>query len=257
MSEALHGTGPYAALDAIQDMGEHAPGSPHAMLSAVLDDMIARFGRGAYEAQVAAARSEYDEQRGRVFEDEELWESWTQTFLEWYVVERPLADADGEGGARLVRPPVVRAAGEARAAGDTRRERAAMALLTSHRSLFEVRGLRAGRVELVDLLGGGQFSVVERRNMAGVSAGDVAEMRLLGFEGEVLFGRTFCFHPPGTRDAIAAHARRIRARGGARGDVLDHCASLRIRCERYRHVPAARIYEAVDAGVAGPAAGPR
>ena len=244
MSAARHGTGPRPG----QDAEEHEPGSPHAMISAVLDDMIARFGRDAYEDQVAAARAEHDARRGRVFEDEALWESWTQAFLEWYVVERPLAEASGQG--EQVRPPVLRAIGEAQAAGDARRERAAMALLTSHRSLFEVRGLRAGRVELTDLLGGGQFSVVERRNMAGVSAGDVAELRLLGFEGEVLFGRTFCFHPPGTRDAIAAHARRIRARGGARGEVLDHCASLRIRCERYRHVPPARIYESVESGTA-------
>lgn len=121
-----------------------------------------------------------------------------------------------------------------------------MAWLTSHRSLFEVRGLRAGRVELVDLLGGGQFSVLERRSMAGVGAGDVAEMRLIGFEGEVLFGRTFCFHPPGTRDAIAGHARRIRGQGGTRHQVMDHCASLLVRCQRYRHVPPARIYESVS-----------
>ncbi|HUH00473.1 MAG TPA: hypothetical protein VML75_00680, partial [Kofleriaceae bacterium] len=75
----------------------------------------------------------------------------------------------------------------------------------------------------------------------------VAELRLIGVGGQVVFGRTFCFHPSGTREAIAAHARRMLAAGGDRREVMDHCASLRVRCERYRHVSALRVYEAVTA----------
>lgn len=214
----------------------------HAFLTAVIDETIERFGGGDYTERITAARQEYDGRRGRVFEDEELWEAWTQAFLEWYVIERvpgPAEAAAGQG-----RPAVAQVLLDARARGDARREAAARAWLVSHRSLFEVRALSAGRVELVDLIGGARFWVREPRAMLGVSAGDVAEMRLVGFDGEVLFGRTFCFHPTGTRDAIVAHVRQMRASGSPRMDIVDFFASLRIRCERYRHVPPARIYGA-------------
>ncbi len=199
----------------------------------LVDELVERFGSGAHADDIAAARKQYDDRRGRVFEDETLWEEWTRAFLEWYVVERvPPGDE---------LPPVARAlAGET----DPVRAAAMRALLTSHRSLYEVRALKPAGVHLVDVLGGAEFSVSEERALHGVSPGDVAELRLIGFDGAVLFGRTFLFHPSGTREAIISHARRIANDGGERRDVIDYCASLRIRCERYRHVSAARIYEA-------------
>jgi hypothetical protein len=232
---ATAGTGAIAAAAAGEGKGQGA--HAHAVLAAMIDEIIERFGGAAHTGVITAARQEYDARRGRVFEDEPLWEAWTQAFLEWYVLERPLAEAEG-------RPAAVQVLEDARRQGDAQRAAAARAWLVSHRSLFEVRALAAGRVELHDLIGGAQFSVYEPRAIVGVSVGDVAEMRLIGFAGEVIFGRTFCYHPSGTRDAIAAQVRGLRAQGGSRQDIVDFCASLRIRCQRYRHVPPARIYAA-------------
>jgi hypothetical protein len=207
-------------------------------LHAVLDDVIALHGSEPHTGAITAARQEYDERRERVFEDQELWEAWTQAFLEWYVIERQHGDGSDASGA----PPAARYL-----AGmdpdDARRRAALRAWLSSYRSLFEVRALRAGQVELVDLLGGGQFAVDEQRALAGVSAGDVAELRVIGFEGRVRFGKTFCFHPAGTRDAIVMHARRMAEQGHGRRDIMDLCARLRVRCERYRHMSPVRVYQ--------------
>jgi hypothetical protein len=204
-----------------------------AILDDVLDRLIAE--HTADEAQVVSARREFEERRGRVFQEEELWERWSAAFVEWFVVER-VAD----GGSV---PPAAASLDRARAAADDTDARAIRALLTSHRSLFEVRALRAGRVELLDLLGGAQISVAEPRAMHGVSAGDVAELRVIGFDGDVVFGRTFVFHPRAARDAILAHARRLVANGGDRRAAIDHVAALRVKVERYRHMPAAKVYE--------------
>jgi hypothetical protein len=210
-----------------------APPSRSAILDEVLERLIAEHTADANE--VVAARRDYEDRRGRVFQEEELWERWSAAFVEWFVIERVAA------GAAL--PPAARSLTAARAAGSERDVRAIRAWLTSHRSLFEVCGLGAGHVELLDLLGGAMISVSEPRAMHGVSIGDVAELRVIGFDGDVVFGRTFVFHPPGTRDAILAHARRILGSGGDRRAVLDHAAALRIKVERYRHMPAAKVYE--------------
>jgi hypothetical protein len=206
------------------------------LLDELLDELIGHCAEPAGVDDVSAARKAFDERRGRVFEDEELWERWTQAFLEWYVLERVGPNADA--------PPVVVAL---RREQDPKRRTALRALVTSQRSLFEVRALRPGGVELHDLLGGGEFGVDEQRALHGVAVGDVAELRLVGLGGQVLFGRTFCFHPSGTRVAIGVHARRILEAGGDRREVMDHCASLRVRCERYRHVSAVRVYQAAAA----------
>jgi hypothetical protein len=217
--------------------GDHdASGSSSGLVGELLDELIGRCAEPARVDDVSAARKAFDDRRGRVFEDEELWERWTQAFLEWYVLERVGPDADA--------PPVVAAL---RVQADPARAAVLRALVTSHRSLFEVRALRPGGVELYDLLGGGEFEVDEQRALHGVGVGDVAEVRLIGLAGRVLFGRTFCFHPSGTRNAISGHARRIRAAGGDRREVMDYCASLRVRCERYRHVSAVRVYESATA----------
>jgi hypothetical protein len=204
-----------------------------AILDDVLDRLIAE--HTADEAQVVSARREFEERRGRVFQEEELWERWSAAFVEWFVVERVL-----DGGTL---PPAALSLQKARDTGAEVDARAIRALLTSHRSLFEVRALRAGRVELLDLLGGAQISVAEPRAMHGVSAGDVAELRVIGFDADVVFGRTFVFHPRAARDAILAHARRLVANGGDRRAAIDHVAALRVKVERYRHMPAAKVYE--------------
>ncbi|HUH01295.1 MAG TPA: hypothetical protein VML75_04825, partial [Kofleriaceae bacterium] len=124
----------------------HSAGS--ILVGGLLDELIERCGEPATVGDLSAARKSFDDRRGRVFEDEELWERWTQAFLEWYVLERVAPDADA--------PPVVLAL---RAEAEPARVAGLRALVTSQRSLFEVRALRPGGVELHDLLGGGEFAV--------------------------------------------------------------------------------------------------
>jgi hypothetical protein len=202
-------------------------------LGEALDFLIQRWGGGEHTAEIARARDEHGERTGKVFEDDELYELRTIAFLEWYVLERPL-EARGL-------PPVLLALAEDPGSPHAGAWRA---LARSHRSLFAIDELEDGKVALTDLLGGGRFTVAERRRLHGVSIGDVVAARLIGWRDQVLFGRTFCYHPAGAREAIIAHCRRIRAGGGTRGEAIDYIASLRVRADRYRHVAPARVYEA-------------
>ncbi len=201
-----------------------------ARIERALDGLIARYAADQGEAH--AARQQYEARRGKVHQDDELWESWSAAFVEWLVVECQ------RGGGKA---PVLRALDEPELAPEERE--VLRALATSHRSLFEVRQMERGRVELLDLLGGGEFSVVEPRALFGVEVGDVAELRLLGVADEVYFGRTFIYHPSAARGVIVKQATAMLARGGSRRDVIDRVAGLRVTLSRYRHVPAARVYE--------------
>lgn len=214
-------------------MSSPAAASAEAFLGQVLDELVAEHTTD--EQAVVAARKLFEERRGRIFEDEELWEVWSAGFVEWLVVEHVAP------GARL--PAAASSLARVRAAGDERRARAIRAWLTSHRSLWSVEKLGPGWVELFDLLGGARVRVAEPRALHGVASGEVAELRVIGFEGDVRFGRAFLFHPRGTRDALIEQARVITGQGGDRRAVLDHAAMLRSKVLRYRHVPPARLYE--------------
>lgn len=205
------------------------------MLYEILDEAIQAVGAEDRSDDVAAARRSFDDRRGRVFEDEDLWEAWTRAFLEWYTFERQ---------------PTV--AGEL-LARETDPERAAVlrAWLRSMRTLVEVLRVDEGGLDVLDLLGGAQFWVTEKRTLHGVKRGDVAEVRMVGYAGEVRFGRTFYFHPPGTRDAIVRRVSERCEAGDDREDILDHFARLRIRCERYNHMAPSRIYAGTDDRVPG------
>jgi len=204
--------------------------------AALLDDVIETlYTRHTADTDAASvARREYEERRGKVHQEDELWEPWSAAFVEWYVVER-VAPGDTQ-------PAAARTYRELAAAGDPRAD-AARALVTSQRSLFEIRAMTRGRIELLDLLGGAVFNVDEQRALHGVEVGDVAELRLIGLAGEVRFGRTFIYHPKVARAAIVERARAMLASGSTRRDVIDHIAQLRVQVTRYRHMPVARVYE--------------
>jgi hypothetical protein len=202
--------------------------------AALLDDVIEElYARHTADPEAAStARREYEERRGKVHQEDELWEPWSAAFVEWYVIERVAPDL----------PPAAHTYRELARAGDPRAA-VVRALLTSQRSLFEIRAMAKGRIELLDLLGGAVFNVDEQRALHGVEVGDVAELRLVGLAGEIQFGRTFLYHPKAARPAIVERARALLAAGSTRRDVIDQIAQLRVQVTRYRHMPVARVYE--------------
>jgi hypothetical protein len=206
--------------------------NPAALLDSVIEELYRRHTADADAA--AAARRDYEDRRGKVHQDDELWEAWSAAFVEWYVVER-VAPGD-------TLPPAV-ATYRALVEADVSRADVVRALITSQRSLFEVRAMAPGRIELLDLLGGAELVVSEQRQLHGVEVGDVAELRLVGAAGEVRFGRTFIYHPKIARPAIVERARGLLAKGASRRDVIDHIAQLRVLVTRYRHMSPARVYE--------------
>ncbi|MEZ4404324.1 MAG: hypothetical protein R3B06_30165 [Kofleriaceae bacterium] len=204
-----------------------------AALADTFDRLVAAGTRD--QAAVLAARQRYEERRGKVFEDEPLWETWSSSFVEWFVLESVPVGRSA--------PAAADALAAARAAGDDAAAALISAWLTSHRSLWSVERLGDGWVELLDLLGGAHVRVTEPRQLHGVAIGEVAEVRVIGHADRVWFGRAFVFHPRGTRDALLEQARQITAAGGDRRAILDTAAALRVRLLRYRHVAPAKLYQ--------------
>jgi hypothetical protein len=174
--------------------------------------------------EIARARSEYAERTGRVFEEDEIFEARTLSFLEWYALERPL---EGAG-----MPPV---AGLAPATVDDHLRAAWLAWATSHRSLYDVARLRDGDVRLHDLVGGARFAVDERRRCTGSRwATSSSAAGRLAPQGAL---RPHLLLSPGRgKEGHRRPRAPVLAGGGTRADAVDAVAALRVRSLRYKHV---------------------
>jgi hypothetical protein len=202
------------------------------MLAQVLDRLIAFAARD--ERSLVAAKEEWGEKAGRVFDDDPLYEERTAAFLEWYALERQGADG---------RVPAERFLADEKL--EDLEGRWAFALARSHRSLFEVRELKDGAILLDDLLAGCAFDVTERRKLPGIEVGMVFEARLVADVASpplVLFTRAFQFHPAEAAREVKKRAEQSREAGEAKAEALFRFLRLRLKALRYGHVSAGKIY---------------
>jgi hypothetical protein len=114
--------------------------------------------------------------------------------------------------------------------------------------LFEVRKVDAGRVVLRDVFADVDHTVTERRQVAGLSKGDLIEARLLPFDGKLHFSGAHIYHPTEVRKRILAEVKRLRKLAGRKGspDVKGFLALLSrmaFKFERYRNVRLESIYD--------------
>lgn len=210
------------------------------LIHTLLDELASRFAGAGYQAEITAAREEYFTRSGKVFEDDaEVHEARTVSFLEWYVIERPLVSG---------LPPVIAALEDARArpgvaAGSIDRLQALASLAGSHRSLFDIAHVDGNAIELEDVLGGARFRVVERRSTIGFEVGALVEARVVWDGEQPVFAKTFLFHPRDARSEVLDFVDGALAAGTDRDEIMFHLAQLYLRWHRHGHTNAARIYK--------------
>ncbi|HEX3902453.1 MAG TPA: hypothetical protein VH853_06345 [Polyangia bacterium] len=211
------------------------------MIYALLDRLTERYSENEHRLEAMRAREEYFDRAGKVFDDDaELFEGRMASFLEWYVLERPSAGL----GKTPISPILHAVENGTKLPGEERRALAHLA--SSHRSLFQLASAAERVLEIDDLLGGARFSVLERRNTAGVAEGDLFEARVIWDGERAIFGRTFLFHPPDAREVAIDWVERVVAEGMPRAEILFHLSRQYVRWHRLGHIGAAKVYR--DAG---------
>lgn len=198
----------------------------------LIDDVGARYGTGPHEAEIRAARQEFDELRGRVFDDDDLYQQHMALFLEWYVLDRPL------GGDPRTPLRLALAAGEIEASALP----LARALARSHRSVFEVVRARGEGLRLYDLVGDSFWYVPLERPVVGVVRGEIFEARLYAWDGAVRLGPHVFYHPRSAHDAIHALVQQRSAAGALDASLVFELAEMRLRHSRFRNIAIDHIY---------------
>jgi hypothetical protein len=187
-----------------------------------------------------AARKAHFDRVGEPHEEDRSFEVRQNAMLDFYLYDwKP----EGRSGTTLER--FLEAEGSALAPEDLA---AFQDLARNVHTLFEVRRIKDGAVRLRDVFTGGDHDVTERRQVAGLSKGDLLEARLLPFGGKLFFSGAFLYHPPEVRKKVLAEVKRLRKLAGRHGtpDVKAFLATLSrmaFKLERYRNVRLESIYD--------------
>lgn len=190
-----------------------------------------------FRDEVARARKDYFARTGgEVFEDDKSVESELTAFSEWYLFERPLE------GRNL--PPVQAYLDEHRAGLSPAELPAFEALVNTIHGIFELKRLaKKERIKVRELCSGKEYEVFERRQMAGLSKGDLIEARLVPDGANLVFSPAFLYHPREARKHILAEVKRRQKKGPIQVlDFIHQLSSMALKYERYRNVSVDSIY---------------
>lgn len=115
-------------------------------------------------------------------------------------------------------------------------------------TLFEVRRIKDGALRLRDVFSGKDHDVTERRQLLGLTKGDLLEARLLRYQGNLYFSGAFLYHPREARKPILAEVKRRKKSAGRGGTpdvdgLLALLSRMAFKLERYRNVRLESIYD--------------
>jgi len=202
-----------------------------------LDQLIAYASSEERKPDLLAAKTEYFQRTGEVFEDDKQFEMRMASFLDFYLFDRRRGGTGRTAAEEFL---------EARAAAGDAAELAAFRSFTETvHGLFEVRKIKPGMVRLRELFGGKEFEVTERRHTVGLEKGDILEARLVPFDGALLFSTAFCFHP---REAVKAIKKEVKRRKKVMPDAPPvqltwEAAKRALKADRYRQIAVDKIYD--------------
>jgi hypothetical protein len=202
----------------------------------LFDALVAFASTEERKAELLAAKADYFQLTGEVFEDDRSFEMRMASFLDYYVFDHR--------SPRTGRTPAETLHAEKQA--ERAPEAAACEAFTrTLHSLFEVRKLGPGFIRLRELFTGADYQVTERRAMAGLERGDVLEARLIPLDEGWVFSPAFCFHP---RDAVKAIKREVKRRKKKQPDrphqeLVWEAAKRAVKVDRYRQIAVEKIYD--------------
>jgi hypothetical protein len=204
-------------------------------------DLLLQYVAPQVDDIVRGKEAYFAETGGEVHEDDRCYEQRMQAFFNWFLLDR--READGSTA-------VERFLRERGATLSSKDKEVLMGCTQSRLSLYEYRGRRGiftrpktGQVRVRDALTGESFDVTERRQMHGLTIGDLFEARLIPVGRVFHFSTSFTYHPREVRPQIVKEIKRRKKAGkvDARA-LLWELERMGLQHERFRNVSIHAIY---------------
>ena len=206
------------------------------ILQPQFDELLAFASDASLMPELLKAKATYFGVTGEVFEDDESFEQRMAAFIDFYVFDWKIE------GALATPAELFWKRGQFAAPGD-----AALfeGFLQTWLSLWEVRKLGKESLRLRDLFTERDVEVFERRQLFGMSKGDLMEARLLPLGDKRILSKAVIFHPGVVRKPILSEIKR-RKKCEPDFDTrafLWSLSRMRLKFERYRNISPEQIYD--------------
>ena len=209
-----------------------------------LDQLIAFASAEPRKLELLAAKAEYFQLTGEVFEDDKSFEMRMASFLDFYLFDRKHPMAGKTPAEEFYEQKVHAVSAEEASAFRSFTE-------TLH-GLFEMRKAGGKTLRLRELFSAKDYDVTERRQMAGLEKGDILEARLIPLQGHLLFSGAFCYHPKLVSKLIRQEVKRRKHGADANPQAFAwECAKRALQVDRYRKIGVEKIYDFQSPSVLG------
>lgn len=206
------------------------------MFNKIIEKAIKYYAAGDFAQQFQEARDCYFKITGKVFDDDPLFNQRQESFIDWYLLDRPLNDS----GYLPIKQYLSSFAKEL-TAEEIEQGRA---LLASRHSIFQVRSIFSKGFKLKDLLKKQKFKISERRNLVGLKRGDIIESRVIPWKDIYLLSENVIHHPRNAKKEILAMLKKIRKEKSFanESELLLQLQKLKNKAMQFNQLATARIY---------------
>ena len=205
------------------------------MYQKYLDPVIEMFTTGEYYKEVYAAKQEYFEKAGVVYEDDEEFENRMCIFMDWYLFDRDLPSID--------LPPIKYFFRKNKDTFDPEQTQIYQDFCSTIHSIFYLQKIRDKTIAVKDLFSKKTYDVKDSDINIGFVKGDIFEARLIPFKGVYEFSKGFCFHPVEMEKFILGEIKKVRYQDqGRQTKLILQLAAMKLKHTRYQHINIKHIY---------------
>lgn len=201
-----------------------------------VDELLAFASDTSFMPELLKAKAAYFSATGEVFEDDPSFEQRMAAFSDFYLFDWKLESN------QITPAELFWRRGRFEKESDTS---AFESFLQTWLSLWEVRKLRKEGILLRDLFTERDVEVFERRQLVGLSKGDLMEARLVPMKDGFVLTKAVAFHPIVVRKRILAELKRRKKQEpgfDTRGFICS-LSRMRLKFDRYRNIAPEQIYD--------------
>lgn len=200
-----------------------------------LDPVVEMFTTGDYYKEVYAAKQEYFEKAGVVYEDDGEFENRMCIFMDWYLFDRELPTID-------LSPMKFYFRKFSDTFSPEQLEVYTEFCKTIH-SIFYLQNIKDTVIVVKDLFSKKTYEVCDADINMGFVKGDIFEARLIPFRGAYNFSKGFCFHPVEMEKFILGEIKKVRYQDqGRQTKLILQLAAMKLKHTRYQHINIKHIY---------------
>lgn len=205
----------------------------------LVEDFIGRvvefYSSGEYYEEAKKAKEEFFQVSGKVAEGSDQFESKMNSFLDWYVFERPLSDQE--------LAPIKAYVIDEKNSLSSQELAIYEELAKSRNSMFELLKIKNNDLYVRDLFDREKYVIEGFELAGGFTKGDIFQARLLKLEDRYVFNNAFVFHPQEAKKFIQKQIKKVRyLKDSHRSKLLHALSAMKVKTEQYSHIEVKHIY---------------